>query len=526
MVASIGSIRAALTQPQAAWPFDIVQSGYQIVFRNRGSSSVATIPLEDLDARSVGTAPGTQLTISREMDTQIARRVTIKHLDYDRECDVGEQYAERLNTDSVNEETQDLAIVLTAAEAAGKAEILLYLRWLERYDVSFNLPPTYNHLEPADVVTIATAEGDILLRLTAINYTSDGRLECRAKYAGQAIYTPTALGASPVVTGPTTIGLPGGSFYVLMDVPYMHPAQADPSFLAVMCGRSASWPGGALMRTDDSGTTWNDVQGFDDVGDTIAAATNTIGLVDSRTWDKASSLTVSMITVGGTLSSTTELAVLNGANYFAYGNDGRWEIIGVQNCVLTGPNNYTLYDMLRGARGTEWAMGTHQIGDLVVPLSVTNVTAIGMSSALIGLIREYRGITFGKDITSDVDRSFAYAGVNLECLSPVFPKAWKTVATNNWNFTWIRRSRTDPEWRDLVDAGLGETSEAYEIYIYADATFATIKRTVSTVTQSGTYTSAEQVTDFGSNQSTIYWKVAQRSSVVGPGYLSAATTST
>lgn len=526
MVASIGSIRAALTQPQAAWPFDVLQSGYQVVFRSRGGASVATIPMTDLDARSAGTAPGTQLPISREMDTQIARRVTIKHLDYDREYDVGEQYAERLNTDAVNVETVELAIVLTAAEAAGKAEVLLYLRWLERYDVSFNLPPIYNHLEPSDVVTIATAEGDILLRLTTINYTSDGRLECRAKYAGQSVYTPVALGASPVVSGPTTIGYPGASFYVLMDVPYMHPAQADPTILVAMAGRSPSWPGGVLLRTDDSGTTWTDLQAFDTPGDTIAVATNTIGSVDSRVWDKTSSLTVTMETIGATLSSTTELAVLNGANYFAYGDNGRWEIIGVQNCVLTSANNYTLYDMLRGRRGTEWAMTLHQAGDYVIPLDTTNVTAVGMSSALIGLSREYRGITFGADISSDTDRSFTYTGVNLECLSPVHLKASKVIASNDWNMEWVRRSRTDGEWRDKVDAGLGESAESYEVYIYTNNTFTTVKRTISSVTQSCTYTGAQQVADFTVNQATIYWKVAQLSSVVGPGYLSVATTST
>lgn len=525
MVASIGSIRAALTQPQAAWPFDVIQSGYQVVFRTRGGASVATIPMTDLDARSAGTAPGTQLTISREMDTQIARRVTIKHLDYDREYDVGEQYAERLNTDSVNEETQDLAIVLTAAEAAGKAEVLLYLRWLERYDVSFNLPPIYNHLEPSDVVTIATADGDILLRLTAINYTSDSRLECRAKYASQSVYAPVAFGVSPVISGAVNIPFPGASFYVLLDVPYMHPAQADPVMLVAMTGRSQSWPGGVLVRTDDAGTTWNDLQAFDTPGDTIATATNTIGSADFRVWDKASTLNVTMVTFGGTLSSATELAVLNGDNYFAYGDHGRWEIIGVQNCVLTSANNYTLYDMLRGRRGTEWAMTLHQAGDYVIPLNTTNVTAVGMASALIGLSREYRGITFGADISSDTDRSFTYTGVNLECLSPVYFWGYKTVSTSDWNLTWVRRSRTDPEWRDAVDAGLGETTEAYEVDIYADGTFATVKRTITAVIQSCTYTSAQQVTDFGSNQATIYAKVYQLSSVVGRGYPATATIS-
>lgn len=523
-VASVGSIRSALTQPAASWPFDVVQRGYLLDFIPRGGASVVTIDQDELDARSQGSSPGVQVTISREMDTQLPRRMIIKYQDYDREFDVGEQYAERLNTDTVNEETQELAITLTASEAAGKAEVLLYMRWLERYDLSFNLPPTHNNLEPADVITLETPEGNILLRLVAVNYTSDGRLECKAKYASQFVYTPVALGVSPVVTGSTTIASAGLSYYALLDVPYLHAAQADPSFLAAMFGVSAGWPGGVLIRTDDAGTTWNDLQAFDPPGGDVGAATNTIGSVDYRVWDKSSSLSVTMI--NGSLSSVTELAVLNGENYFAYGDHGRWEIIGVQNCTLVSGKSYTLYDMLRGRAGTEWAMTTHQIGDKLISLSLTDVTAIGMAVATIGLSREYRGITYGNDIDSDSDYPFTYVGVNLECLSPVHLKASKVIASNDWNMEWVRRSRTDGEWRDLVDAGLSETTEAYEVYIYTSNTFATLKRTISSVAQSCTYTSAQQVTDFGGNQATIYWKVAQLSSVVGPGYLSVATTST
>jgi len=522
-VASVGSIRGALTQLAASWPFDVVQSGYDVTFVPRGGASVQTIPQEDLDARGEGTEAGIQVTASREMDTQLPRRMVIKYLDYDREFDVGEQYAERLNTDSVHEETQEIAIVLTGAEAAGKAEVLLFMRWLERYDLAFNLPQTYNHLEPADVVTLETPEGNVLLRLTAINYTSDSRLECRARYADQTVYTPAALGVAPVVTGPTTIASSGASSYVLLDVPYLHPAQADPGFLAAMFGVSAGWPGGVLIRTDDSGTTWNDLQAFDQPGSDVGIATNTIGAVDSRVWDKTSSLSVTML--NGSLSSVTELAVLNGENYFAYGDAGRWEIIGVQNCTLVSGKTYTLYDMLRGRAGTEWAMSTHQIGDKLVSLSTTDVTAIGMASASIGLTREYRGITYGRDIDTDVDLPFAYVGVNLECLSPVYFRGYKTVSTNDWNLEWVRRSRMDGEWRDLVDAGLSETSEAYEVDIFTDGTFATVKRTITAATQSCTYTSAQQVTDFGSNQATIYIKVYQLSSVVGRGYPATATIS-
>jgi hypothetical protein len=175
-VSSVGAIRGAIEQLQAAWPFDVVQHGYGIRYVLRSTAtSIATIPASDLDARSDGSAPGVQITISREMDSQLHRRVTVQHLDYDREYNVGTQYAERLNTSAINATVLDLPIVLTSTEAAGKAEVLLYLYWLERYDVAVNLPPTYNHLEPGDVVTLVTPEGNVSLRLTAVTYTSDGQ---------------------------------------------------------------------------------------------------------------------------------------------------------------------------------------------------------------------------------------------------------------------------------------------------------------------------------------------------------------
>jgi len=105
---------------QAAWPFDVVQHGYVIRFVARGGTSVVTISAADLDARGAGQEPGVQITTSREMDSQLPRRVTVQHLDYDREYNTGTQYAERLNTAAINARVLDLPIVLTATEAAGR----------------------------------------------------------------------------------------------------------------------------------------------------------------------------------------------------------------------------------------------------------------------------------------------------------------------------------------------------------------------------------------------------------------------
>lgn len=515
LVGSVGTLRNALVPLQAAWPFDVVQRGYKLEFLPRGGSSVATILSDDLDARPDTGKPGVQITMPREMDTQLPRVLTIKYQDYDREYDVGEQYAERLNTDSVNEEVQELPIVMLASEAAGKAEVLLYVRWMERTDVSVVVPGTYNHLEVGDTVTLQTPEGNVTIRITAANYTSDGRVEIKAKFANSAVYAPAALGVPSVVSGVSTIPSIGPSRYVLLDVPYMGTVQSTPGFLATMYGGSG-WPGGVLVRTDDGGTTWTDVQAFDSAGGTVGSASNTIGVVDSRVWDKASVLSVTLN--NGTLSSATEAAVLNGGNYFAYGVDGRWEIIAAKTCTLVSGSTYTIQDLLRGRFGTEWAMGMHAVGDTIVALNTSDVTAIGMSSSSIGLSRAYRGITYGQDISSDSDRDFTYRAVNLECLSPVFFNGDRTVSTGDWTISWVRRSRTDGEWRDLVDAGQSETSEAYEVDIYSDNTYTTIKRTLTAVSPSCIYTQAQQASDFGLSQPSIYCKVYQMSSVVGRGY--------
>jgi hypothetical protein len=515
-IGSIGAIRSAIEPLQGVWPFDVVQHGYKIQFKVRGSGSVVTIPDDDLDARSASSSPGVSITTSRETDVQLPTNVTIKYLDYGRDYEVGEQYSERTTVNSVNLRVIDVPVVLTDSEAAGMSETLLYLYWLERHEVSFNLPPTYNQLEPADVVTLETPEGNVSLRLTSVNNTSEGIVECQARYNLDSIYTPAAVAASPVVSGPTTIAGPSLSFYVLLDIPYVHTALADPAFLCAMYGQNSSWTAGILFRTDDAGSTWTDIQAFAAPGGTLGIVSNSIGVVDSRVWDKSSSLTVSMLS--GTLSSVTDIAVLNGSNYFAYGAHGRWEIVGIQICTLVSGTIYTCSDMIRGAKGTEWTMGLHQAGDMLVLLDESYVTAIGMSTSSIGLSRAYRGITDGSDISSDTDYDFTYNAVNLECLSPVQFKAHFWPTTSNWDFAWIRRSRTDGEWRDRVDAGVGETTEAYEVDIFADSGYATLKRTITTTAQSCTYTLAQQTTDFGSYQAEIYARVYQMSSVVGKGY--------
>lgn len=515
-VAAVAPIRTALEPLQGCWPFDAVQHGYQIKFVPRGGSSIATVPATDLDARSAGAAPGVAIASVREMDSMLPARVSVKFLDVDREYDVGEQYAERLNTAAVNIRSIDIGIVLDADEAAAIAERLLYLYWLERYDVALNLPGAYNAVEPADIITVNAVEGGYTLRLAAINYTADGRLECKAKYHSAATYLPTAVGEAGLSTG-RTVDYLGDSAYELLDIPLLLDAFDRAGFPVAMAGYTDDWPGGVLYSTNDDGQTWTALQGFTAPGAVIGFASAAIGAGRTDLIDKSSVLPITLR--GGSLSSVTEAALLNGANHFAYGVHGRWEIIAAQTCALQGDGSYILTDLLRGRAGTEWAAGLHGANDTLVLLDSAALAFVAGSINIIGAPRAYRGVTSGKSLSSVPEVSFTYAGVNLECLSPVYLNGSRHPSTNDWTLSWSRRTRVGGEWRDYVDAPLSEASESYEVDIFSSGTYTTLKRTLSGLaTPAATYTSAQQVADFGSNQATLYVKVYQLSANVGRGY--------
>jgi hypothetical protein len=177
-----------------------------------------------------------------------------------------------------------------------------------------------------------------------------------------------------------------------------------------------------------------------------------------------------------------------------------------------------LHNLLRGRFGSEWAMGLHAVGDALVLLDTADVAAIATSSGVIGLPYLYRGVTVDRDISTDANRAFAYQGVNLKPLSPIALTGNRDHSSNDWSLSWIRRTRDGGEWRDHVDASLGETAESYAIDVYADGSYATLKRTITANAPSCVYTSNDQVSDFGANQATLFLKLSQISAAVGRGY--------
>lgn len=510
-----GAIRAALEQPQGAYPFDVIQSGYKIKCVPRGQTSVATIPWEHLGANDSDEA-GDLITQSREMDSQLPAITAVSYLSSEREYATGEQIAQRINTAAVNRTDLELAMVLTDDKAAQVAEVLQGIAWLERTDFSITLPPIYLGLEPSDVVTVNSKNAVYELRLTEINYTPDGRPECKAKPNRASLYISTATGGTGI-TPPGTIGLPGPSLVVELDIPLVDEvSQNAVGFVTAATGYTNGWPGAVLVRSADGGQTWEDLQAYTGKGG-IGYALGILQASNGYLIDQGS-LAVGFLS--GEPESITRDQLLTGYNYAAYGVNGRWEIVRFQTATLNPDNSYTLSGFVRGDKGTEWATGLHVAGDYFILLDDPDNAFIGTAVQTIGLARDYRAVTSGASVDDAENTSFTYNGVNLECLSPVSVRATRD-GSGNLSATFTRRSRLGSTWWSSgVEAPVGETTQAYEIDVMSGLT---VKRTIASATPAFSYSAANQTTDFGSAQASITFRIYQLSEIVGRGYVREVT---
>jgi hypothetical protein len=184
-----------------------------------------------------------------------------------------------------------------------------------------------------------------------------------------------------------------------------------------------------------------------------------------------------------------------------------------------GPSEWRLSKLLRGRRGTEWAMGMHQVGETVLafdPAALIRVSSLDK----VGLSRFYRAVSIGSDPSLPDAVAFTNEAASLKPYAPVHIRGSRN-GIGDLTITWTRRTRYSGEWRDLVDVPLNEASEAYEVDVLDQA--GNVLRTLSSTSPSVSYPASDQTTDFGSPQSAIDIPVYQLSASVGRGFAGRAT---
>jgi hypothetical protein len=481
-------------------------------FVPRGQALAATVSYDDLGAVE-GTSNDNPLRVteSRTQELELPQRIDLTHYDPDRDYQSNTQNAAR-NSNAVttkDQQTVELSIALSADEAAQVADKTLTSAWIGRNQFEFNLPPKWLRLDPTDVIDVLLPDATLALRLTQVDFGGNNIVACKAVAEDEIAYTSNAKGAGvPIVSNPIPISTPISA--LVMDLPML---RAEDDGLGLYYALALKNNGTASLYKSPDALTWS-IIGTGSAAPAYGWASSILPApLSPWSWDETNNVQIALS--HGTLDSKTALEVLNWNNVGLLGD----ELIQWRNATLLAENLYQLSGLLRGRRGTEWATGTHKIGDRFVVLATDGFYRMAMAATEIGQLSYYKAIPSGGDWDDAAQTSQKFNAASLRCFSPVHVKGTRDGG-GNLTLTWARRTRWHGEWLDEIDVPLFEAEESYQIDILNGIT---VVRTIAATTTTANYTAADQTADFGAVQSVLSVAIYQINSTIGRGYARTAT---
>ena len=504
LVEDVSSARSALQPLMLRYAFDAIERDGVLKFAMR--SGVGATALEP-GRLAVSSDLEGRLEQSRESEADLAGRVRLRFVQTDGDFDILSEEAILADDATHAVSTTDLPMALTRPEGRQIAERWLSEARISRESVRLALPPSLMGIGAGDVIEVAPdqAEGPGLYRVDRVEHGEMQILE--GVRIEPEIYTPSEL--SDELAGVREFVPPVPLTSVFLDLPLLTGEEVEHAPHVAVTG--TPWPGSVAVYQSptESGFFLNSVVAArSNIGFTATPLRRArAGLVDY-----GDALEVEM--VHGTLESTSDAALLNGANLVAIG-DGtpdNWELFQFRDAELIAPGRYLLSHRLRDQ------LGSDSVGPEVWPEGSWIVVMNGVPSQ-IDLARNLRRVAqtyrVGPARRSYDDPSYdefihAFDGNGLRPYRPVHLRA--NASGGDLGVSWIRRTRLDGDDWDLPDVPLAEESESYTLRIMQGGA---VVREVVVNAPAWTYDAVLQAADGLTGAFEI--AVAQNSARYGPG---------
>ena len=513
-----GYVISALEAPRASigilarhFAFDAVETEGMIRFVMRGRGASQTLELDQLvpigrDGEPLEKTRGQETELPQALKWQVARA------DEDYEAALVE--ARRITVIASRIASERFPMAVPPEEAERRCRRALMEAWTGRETAMFRLPPSRLALDPADVVTLIAGDRQTDFRLVSI-----GDAEARAIEAvrhDRSVYDlPSSVPRSAAPAMATIFGAPVA---VILDLPQLRDELSAHQPLAA--AHAAPWPGEmAVFRSpsDDGFTLLSSLTARARIGTLVA----NLSAGPASRFDLGNALTVDLLS--GTLQSVTDLALFGGANVLAVETaQGIWEVLQAGTAELIAPGRYRLTRLLRGQRGTEFAMGNPTPAGARVIVLDEALTPLPISEGELGIPWNWRIGPASRPFTDEtyVAQSFTPGGVGLRPFGVGHvTQPWLTGRVpGDITISWIRRSRAlaADSWA-AVEVPLGEETEAYLLEILNGAA---VKRRFEISAQRVTYSAADQIMDWGGllgPGDTLTIRIAQLSALYGVG---------
>lgn len=506
------SAKAVIESLRPGYFFDMPEVGTKLVLTKRGAAPVAAIDSGELGAAIFQVSrdePVPAYEIEHVEAQEIPRRMELSFVDFSADYDPGVQVAERQVGESRSPAQIEVPAVLSPAEAERMAWGNLLLAHSSSSSIRLALSHAYDALSPSDAIEIPHASGDtIRVRIERITRARP-LIEIEGMLEDASVYEQFMGGVIRYQgPGPTGGAIRADTILHLLDIPPLRDADNRPLFYGAVSRAFSDgyWYGAAVYKSLD-GSSYSVV--YSTSAEAVIGELTAVlpGWTRGNRWDRQSRIRVRLR--HGSLSSASELAVLNGANACVVGN----EVIQFANATLVGDREWELDTLLRHRLGTEWAAVAKSPGARFVLLTESALRVAEYPISDAGVPRQWKGVTSGQAVADAAAQTVTAIGNSVKPLAPVHIEGERDMS-GNLSVSWIRRARLNAGWQDGFDVPLDEPSESYQVFVFTDGTRSALARVDNVSSPAWAYSAADQATDFGSPQDEIHLSIYQ----VTPAY--------
>lgn len=494
-ISTPSSGRGAIESLEKGFSFDGFESGGVLTFKKRGGASVVTVPEDDLGADS-NQGESTDFIRVHGQELELPKQVDFGFSDWDQDYQPDWQYSAIIDTVSENIERISVPIVMTSTEGAQRVDQIKRQRWTERNSISLSLGPKYSYLDPADVITVQTPQGNFNYRILSIERGANmvHRLQLVAEEVQN--YSSTAVGNDADQANAQSLSTPGPTKVSIIDTVPLRDQDTGDGYYITASGFLAAWDGAFILSTD--GTTETLITQIYNES-TCGFAENALADADEGI-DYVNTVTVQLVG-DGTLASTDLNGFLSGDNVAILGD----EIIFFKDVTDNGGGNYTIRNIYRGWLTTP-STG-HAANDRFVMLTETTVFNVDFAASNEGATLRLLGRSIYEHNATPIEFQATFENQRAKAVPPQLGYA---VRRSNGDYRiWISGGvRVDGALVNQRGPKEDFTTEAYEIVPYTAADVALGAPRVLSVTfdpwhatnefdgrKYATYTFADQQTD-------------------------------
>lgn len=444
-------VESAVAPLVEAFALDLTDEGD--AFREK-SAAIARVLLRDEMGAATGIEGSAFVERSLLPAASIPTALTLTYYDPARDYQAGQA---RASFPSASQARRSIGLpcVFDAGAAKAMAQTLLSRAWAMRDRLVVRLSPDHLDLAPGDLVRPEGVAGDWIADEVAIERMV---VSASLRPAWRSAGTRAADPGRPVVQ-PDVVALPTRlALFDLTDVgedmtgaPSLQLAAASPS------GAYRAMPIGIQLN------------GVTSAGQTapgeavLGVTTSVLAAGQSLVIDQLATVDVLLANPDHWLQSCDDAALVAGANLAAVGD----EMIQFGNAEAIAPGQFRLSRLLRGRRGSEWAMTAHGPGEPFLLVDARSLKGIAASASLVGTGMTVTAYGPGNDGQEPVVTRI----VQGEAARPLSPAQLhgEVRADGSLEVKWTRRSRRGFAWIDSVDVPPDADLGGYRILIAGSA---------------------------------------------------------